>query len=280
MFQGAWEEQARAYRGTGKYENVATGSVAPHEVPHFPFAHQTAVIWLAYASSAYLAGHLSGDSIEPAASVGVGPNGINPDSFLTEQAYWTCSTGPPGLPDRAAYLDNGIIGWKGRQPLRWPEPLDKGFTNTVYEVLEWTSLGSLELPVAARMRTFTPSWHETGGRLVLEMRPFEYEVRATNVTPRMLHSGVFRPNIPGETRIDDQRFTTAETKSGFDYDDKQGRWLTDREAQVLPEYRLALARYSAMKAGTRRVSRWVVCGILAVLMAWPLANLWHRKAGH
>ncbi len=272
QFQGEWEKNAEAYRGTGKFENVAVGIVAPHEVPHFPFAHQAAIIWLTYASACYLSGHSSGDSIQPAASVGVGSHGVNQSSFFTEVARWTCDANSPKLPIKVSYLDNGIIGWNGRQPDRWPKPIDNGFTNTVFETLEQTNLGPITLPVTARMTTFSPAWPEVGGQRVLEMQTYKYELKATNFTLGLLHSGIFQPRVPGNMRVDDQRFTTREANLGFGYDDNVGKWLTDKEAKALPEYQRAAAQVPS------KVARWVVWTILLVLVALPMAVLWRKKS--
>ena len=254
VFQEEWVQIARAHYGTGQYENVAVGIVAPHEVPHFPFQPQSAVIWLAYASGCYFAS-ASSPRLEPAASLGVGPRGVDQTSFLRQKAYWTCSRQPPYLPSSVVYLDDGIIDPKGSggQPLRWPEPLDAGFTNTVYQVLEYTNLGPLELPVRAGMKTFSARFHVTGGRTTSELALFyEYEVQATNFITHLVQTGAFRPRIPGVTLIDDERFTTSDPNRGLSYRQRENRWLDDSEVRALPEYRVAAARASAVVSAAVR----------------------------
>ena len=183
-YQEAWAQAAVLRRGTGNAENVAVGIIGPQEVPHFPFAHQAGAIWLAYASGRYFDAAAS-SRVQPAATLLVlfGRN-VQPNSFALQQAFWSRRPERPGALASAAYLDDGIAGLRGGVPVKWPAPLDVGFTNAVFQALAYTNVGGLSLPTRATLSTFTPQLGAPGPRVVPR---FTYEIVATNLTTRLLH---------------------------------------------------------------------------------------------
>ena len=166
-YQEAWAKAAPLNRGTGSAENVAVGIIGPQQVPHFPFASQAGAIWLAYASTRYFDAAASASRLQPAASqlVLYGRN-VQPNSFALQQAFWSRRPEPPGSLASAVYLDDGIAGLRAGQPVKWPPPLDVGFTNAVYAALAYTNLGALSLPTRATLTTFSPQPVNTELRVV------------------------------------------------------------------------------------------------------------------
>lgn len=275
LFEDEWAKIAKTHQGTGQQENVAVGIITPHQVPHFDFAPESGVIWLAYGSGCYLAAANSA-AVEPAASLGVGPHGVNQASFLEQKAFWSAEKPEPRTPDEVTYLDNGVISSNGAQITRWPTPLDQGFTNTTYQVLDRTNLGVLTVPARAIMKTFYPTFDgESGHNMTAHLILFyDYEVEVTNITTALLHTGGFKPEIPGVTLIDDWRFTTSRKSLGFNYFDREGRWLDDAEAKKLPQFTVAEA--SVPPAPSLKSSRWPFVVVLGVLAIVPIGALFRR----
>jgi len=279
LYQDAWAQTARNKQGTGEQQNVAVGIIAPHEVPHFEFAPESGSIWLAYASSCYFAG-VDTPNLEPAATLGVGPHGNNHASFLKQKAFWNVGKLPIGVPQIVTYLDDGVMKSNNGQITKWPEPLNTGFTNTTSQVLDYTNLGPLNLPLRAIMNTFCPTLNNDSGGLTAKLVLFyNYEVKATNITAQLLYNGDFKPKIPGVTLIDDWRFTTLKKNLGFNYYNRVGRWLEDSEVKKLPEYLLALAptSFQPPPVAVSKNSRWVFLTILAALAILPLWTLLRRE---
>ncbi len=268
-YQEAWARAAALRRGTGSAENVAVGIIGPQEVPHFPFAPQAGAIWLAYASGRYFDGAKS-SRLQPAATLLVlyGRN-VQPNSFALQEAHWSPMEGGPGVPASAVYLDDGIAGIRNGLAVKWPSPLDAGFTNAIYQALEYTNVGSLSLPTRATLNTFAPELGSPGPRVVPK---FTYEIVATNLTTSLLHTGSFKPELPGKTFVNDMRFSTPGNDLHVNYYVSDERWLSDGEVKRLPEFVVATAHASQMRTASNRpggrVSRpvvWVVFGLLAAL---------------
>ena len=279
-YQEAWAQAAALRRGTGNAENVAVGIIGPQEVPHFPFASQAGAIWLAYASSRYFDAATSSSRLQPAASqlVLYGRN-VQPNSFALQQAFWSRRPEPPGALVSAVYLDDGIAGLRGGQPVKWPAPLDAGFTNAIYTALEYTNVGAYSLPTRASLTTFSPQPGDAGLRVV---RRFTYDIVTTNLTTSFLHTGDFRPQLPGKTYLNDMRFSTPGNDLHVNYYLDDGRWLSDNEVKALPEFVVATAQASQMRTASNRrapkVSRPVVWVVFGLLTALPVGTLFQAKA--
>jgi RNA polymerase sigma factor (sigma-70 family) len=279
-YQEAWAQAAALRRGTGNAENVAVGIIGPQEVPHFPFAHQAGAIWLAYASGRYFDA-VTGPRLQPAATLFVlfGRN-VQPNSFALQQAFWSRRQERPGALASAVYLDDGIAGLRGGAAVKWPAPLDAGFTNAVYQALEYTNVGALSLPTRATLTTFAPQLGDPGPRVVPK---FAYEIVATNLTTSLLHTGGFRPQLPGKTFVNDMRFSTPHNDLHVNYYANDERWLTDAEVKQLPEYAVATAQAGQMRTASSRpgakLPRLVVWLVLGVLAAFPIALFFKQKRG-
>jgi RNA polymerase sigma factor (sigma-70 family) len=279
-YQEAWAQAAALHRGTGNAENVAVGIIGPQEVPHFPFAHQAGAIWLAYASGRYFDAATS-PRLQPAATLLVlfGRN-VQPNSFALQQAFWSRRQERPGVVASAVYLDDGIAGLRGGVPARWPAPLDAGFTNAVYQALEYTNVGALSLPTRATLNTFAPQLGDPRPRVVPK---FTYEIMATNLTTSLLYTGGFRPQFPGKTFVNDMRFSTPDNDLHVNYYVSDERWLTDGEVKKLPEYAVAAAHAGQMRTASSRPgargSRQVVWVVFGVLAALPVVFFFKQKRG-
>jgi len=280
-YQEAWAKAAPLNRGTGSAENVAVGIIGPQEVPHFPFASQAGAIWLAYASTRYFDAATSSSRVQPAASqlVLYGRN-VEANSFALQQAFWSRRPEPPGALVSAVYLDDGIAGLRDGQQVRWPAPLDVGFTNAIYTALAYTNVGAFSLPTRATLTTFAPQLGAPGPRVV---RRFTYDIVTTSLTTSFLHTGDFRPLLPGKTHVRDTRFSTPGNDLHVNYYLDDGRWLSDSEVKALPEYAVAVAQARQMRTASNRpaakVSRplvWVVFGLLTAL---PLVFFYRQKRG-
>jgi hypothetical protein len=112
---------------------------------------------------------------------------------------------------------------------------------------------------------------------------FTYEIVATNLTTRLLHTGDFRPQLPGKTFVNDMRFSTPDNSLHVNYYANDGRWLKDGEVKQLPEFAVAAGQAGQKRAaasqpaarGTRQVV-WVVLGLLTAL---PLALFFWQRRG-
>jgi RNA polymerase sigma factor (sigma-70 family) len=281
-YQEAWAQAAVLRRGTGNAENVAVGIIGPQEVPHFPFAPQAGAIWLAYGSGRYFDAATSAQ-LQPAATLFVlyGRN-VQPNSFALQQTLWSRRERRPGVPESAVYFDDGIAGLRGGLAVKWPPPLDAGFTNAVYNTLEFTNVGGLALPTRAMLDTFAPQLGAPGPRVV---RRCSYEIVATNLTMQFLHGGGFQPELPGKTYMNDMRFSTPGNDLHVNYYASDGQWLTDAEVKRLPEFAVAVgqANSKAFASGRpgNRLSRPVVWAVFAVLAALPVVVFFKqsRKGG-
>jgi RNA polymerase sigma factor (sigma-70 family) len=277
-YQEAWAKAAALLRGTGQPDNVAVGLIGPQEVPHFPFAPQAGAIWLAYASGRYFDAATS-SRLQPAATLFVlyGRN-VQPNSFALQETLWSRQERRPGVPASAVYFDDGIAGLRGGVPVKWPSPLDAGFTNAVYSTLEFTNVGGLALPARATLDTFSP---ELGGPMPQVVQRCRFEIAATNLTTEFLHAGSFKPLLPGKTTFRDMRFSTPGNDIHVNYDVTDGQWLEDDEVKRLPEYAVALRQASrAASASSRhahRLSRPVAWAVLALLAALPVVFLFKRR---
>ena len=271
-YQEGWAQAAAQRRGTGGAENVAVGIIGPQEVPHFPMAPQAGAIWLAYASSRYFDAATASSRVQPAASqlVLYGRN-VQPNSFALQQAFWSRRPEPPGALVSAVYLDDGLAGLRNGQPVKWPAPLDAGFTNAIYTALEYTNVGTFSLPTRATLTSFSPQPVDTELRVV---RKFSYDIVTTNLTKNFLHTGDFRPQFPGKTYLNDMRFSTPGYDLYVNYYVDDGHWPTDAEVKKMPEYAAAVAHASQIRIASNRpaakVSRPVVWLVLGLLTALPV----------
>jgi outer membrane translocation and assembly module TamA len=127
----------------------------------------------------------------------------------------------------------------------------------------------LALPARATLDTFAP---QLGDPVPGVVRRFSYEIVATNLTTRLLHTGGFKPQLPGKTYVNDMRFSTPGYDLHVNYYVSDGQWLTDADVKRLPEFAVAVGHASQTSAafsrsgarGTRQVV-WVVLALLAVL---------------
>jgi hypothetical protein len=224
---------------------------------------------------------VTGPRLQPAATLFVlfGRN-VQPNSFALQQAFWSRRQERPGALASAVYLDDGIAGLRGGVPVKWPAPLDAGFTNAVYQALEYTNVGALSLPTRATLTTFAPQLGDPGPRVVPK---FAYEIVATNLTTSLLHTGSFRPELPGKTFVNDMRFSTPGNDLHVNYYASDERWLTDGEVKQLPEYAVATAQAGQMRTASSRpgakLPRLVVWLVLGVLAAFPVALFFKQKRG-
>jgi hypothetical protein len=130
------------------------------------------------------------------------------------------------------------------------------------------------------LSTFAPQLGDPGPRVVPR---FTYEIVATNLTTRLLHTGDFRPRLPGKTFVNDMRFSTPDNTIHVNYYVSDGRWLKDGEVKQLPEFAVAAGQAGQKRAaasqpaarGTRQVV-WVVLGLLTAL---PLALFFRQRRG-
>jgi RNA polymerase sigma factor (sigma-70 family) len=276
-YQESWAQTAALRRGTGNAENVAVGIIGPQEVPHFPFAPQAGAIWLAYASGHYFDVARS-PRIQPAASLFVlyGRN-VQPNSFALQEAHWSRTDQSPGVPASVVYLDDGIAGIRNGVPVKWPSPLDLGFTNAAYQALEYTNAGSLTLPTRAVLNTFGPQLGPPGARVVPRV---SYQVVATNVSLRPLYAGNFKPRLPGKTFVNDMRFSAPAHDLHVNYYASDERWLADDEVKQLPEYAVAVGQASQRRDLVKqpaRLSRPVVWVVFGLLSAWPVILFYRQR---
>jgi hypothetical protein len=261
--------KSRKERGEKVAENVATGNILRGVFPRFPFARADCAgpIWLAYASGWYFR-TLTNNLVTPAACLGV-PSASGTDLYpgdeVIKKAKIVRSENALGTPQRVDYLEDGIHPL-AKKP--WPSPLDKGFTNTVFEIVATTNWNGLVIPLLSRMTTWYASYEgETAGALHVN---HEYEVLTKRIEFAERRSD-YRPMIPGLTSFADTRFSTN-SRLRFSYEGT--KWLTAEEAKNSPEYkRAAKLRGLAVSHSRNRI----VIAIFLCLLLLPLVFVLKRK---
>jgi hypothetical protein len=257
------EDQIRSGKQVGS--NTASGIILNRPVPQFGMNHEIGPIWLAYASGDYFSSLKDEWAFSPL-SRGVGPKG----NIATRDAYkqavrMSRSESSLGIPSKVVFLETNIAGISG---------ID--LTNATFEVLTYTNLGQLRLPLKSLVKTFR-FYREPGTEATTIIVTDEYELTTQSVSSTPARPS-FVPSLDEVTYISDLRFENAQRAPPVFHYYGQGSWLSESHARKLPEYKEALRREHGMTVASSATE--TVRGLLIVLVLVSLpvfAVLWKRR---
>ena len=247
----------------GNRAEVLVHAFADMRPDAFPPDHAgfVSVAWLAYASSCTL-GEEGVGKAPPL--VFMGPRWDQYGHRL--KCTWSSSRAAPHLPEyMVEYADEKVFNFTEEamtilQKPSFPPLYSQGYTNAIYEVLTWTNLGDLRLPLHFRFSRFIP---RVGGVRTNDLDlQLLYDGWASAVSTNRLGEMTLPRSFPQLTRISDYRLGSADDPPII-YMSGKGQVPTLDEAKRI-------------RAGTQARSlplRAVVRVVLAVLVVSP-AFLW------
>ncbi|MEJ5236743.1 MAG: hypothetical protein WHT82_00140 [Limisphaera sp.] len=282
------------------------GLVLPLSVPNFDPCLGT--LWLAYCSAKALAQSPPTDLPPPVTEFvfGGAPTGgwIAPGLEGRLQAWWTLHELPPGLPRHFWMKDPGELRLPHQLGLAHTgiphaPPYNRGFTNLVFHGEAWWKIAHMEIPRVAWLEILAlqdsgpgPMGRTAGGSLVGPPAPrLRVEIQADRAVP-FQGEVTFPPLLPGEGRVHDWRFASADGRPMGVVYWATNRWLERSEIMQLPEYQQIIATWAhqrslheritaepSMTGGQPRSGRGVALAILlfSVLAAIPLYLALRRK---
>lgn len=252
-------------RGETTGDNIVNAWVYSGEILHNSFGHQIAPVWLAYGSSRFLDGNLAG-WMEPVITYGAPSDVYSYQNRYLQEVLIDREPQPPSLPSTVVFLHDGMIRSMTEAELQIPlrTPWHQGFTNAVYQVLSWTNIGSLRLPLESELRTFRTTaepQRRTSDELILYAL---YRIRLDSA--RLGAAVQFPPILPGVAVVSETRLPGV---SAIPYESRTGRWLAP---EALMQTDLYLSKIGARSsAGIRRTIMIVVIGLIALLPVLHLA---------
>ena len=221
-------------------KNVASAVVLPGTIPQEVDDPAISVLWLAYVSGQFLQTNLSGRV--PAFY----PTGFkNPYSLrATKPGTWLLSPYRPFVPEKVIGYDSGTIDtWTNPSYGPWvvppnkltlPSPYDKGYTNFVYEVLQFTNRDGLLLPSNFRITRYTSLF---AGESTVSLRLLSRMEGQLASAALLLERRSTLPEIPGDTVCADYRFAfAAEPVLRYFSYSFNGHWRTDDEVKAMPDF--------------------------------------------
>jgi hypothetical protein len=257
------EDQVRSGKQVGS--NTASGIILNRPVPQFGMNHELGPIWLAYASGDYFSSLKDEWAFSPL-SRGVGPKG----SIATRNAYKQAvrvsgSESSLAIPSKVFFLETNIAGVSGI-----------ALTNATFEVLTYTNLGQLRVPLKSLVKTFR-FYSEPGTETTAMIVTDEYELTTQSVKSTPARPS-FVPSIDEVTYISDLRFENAEKAPPVFHYYRQGSWLSESAARKLSEYKEALRQEDGVTVASSAAATVRGLLIILVLVSLPIfAVLWKRR---
>lgn len=207
----------------------------PVEVPEAYFNLNPTVVppfstftlpWVAYGSGCYLRGVTNGMIQSPVAQDITKPR---TKYWLAPKApaHWRFSSRPPNLLELLVVLRDG-------EALKLPVPFTGRTTNCVYEVLQWTNVAGLSLPLEFKLTRYAPDLEARDSPRLLVDGLFCGV--ATGIAPRLSITN-FTPLISTNTQVADRRFEEEDVEHAIVYMAREGRILTREELRKRPQFR-------------------------------------------
>ena len=203
-------------------------NVSPTVVPAFsPFT----LPWLAYSSSCYLTGITNGMIQSPVAQ---DFSKAKTKYWLAPKApaQWRFSPKPPNLLDLLVVFRDG-------EALELPAPFKGLTTNCVYEVLGWTNLAGMSLPLEFKLTRYALDLKAKDSPHLLVDGVLRGQ--ASSFSPRLSITN-FVPVISTNTQVADRRFEDEDAERAIVYMAKEGRILTYEELKEQPRFRAFMRR--------------------------------------
>jgi len=165
--------------------------------------------WLVYGAAGELKEHLE-PFLPPLGSILL--REIPFDSELMSKLYdnlllradWSLDDQPPHLLSRFVEYRDGKWASRRYSASLIPDEFRSGKTNSQLDILSWTNLGGLHIPVDAQLTTYLANTNQPGGPLQVHL---VHHLIATNVVAGTARRS-FVPKLARATRVVDYRFAT------------------------------------------------------------------------
>ena len=202
------------------------------------------------------------------------------DNDLTLPVLLTRHEAPPRLPERIVYLNDGCWHVTDRQnkpvSYRMNPPFRDGFTNAIFEALDFTNAGRFYLPTRLSMTEFV--LETKGGRQTNLTVGSHFEAAVRVVRTNLTIKG-FLPELWTRTVFIDRRQAVMHTHPQKEL--QYQNWGTRGWPSAVQSVRDSETLYRGLPRPS--ASRWGWAMALMVLIA-PLAliafkGIWQRKAG-
>ncbi len=227
--------------GTKVGSNLSVGNVRRSQVPRFPEAPCSGIVWATYASHCYFA-EVREEMTEIPATLAVRDGAsMNPNEFRLFKTLSSLADSQPKLPRTLTYLSGSL----NFQKKPYPKPFQGGFTNTEYEAISFTNVFGWALPTLSKMSTYVV--YPRRGDAVL-LKRYDYLLRSTNISTSPVSHESFQPKLIGKTLIMEERFNSDELRSimHFAYY-ASNRWPSESQVMALPIYKETLSSVERSK---------------------------------
>jgi hypothetical protein len=205
------------------YFNVNPTVVPPDSTATLP--------WLAYASSCYLLRITNGTIQSP----------LVQDFTKARTKYWLAPKAPAQWRfsrTTPSFLELLVV-FRDGQALGLPEPFSGRITNCVYEVLQWTNVAGISLPLDFKLTRYAPDLTAKDSPRLLVDGLFRGQV--SGVSPRLSITN-FLPILSTNTQVADRRFEDEDAEHAIVYMAKEGQILTYEELKKEPRFRAFMRR--------------------------------------
>jgi hypothetical protein len=232
-------------------------------------------VWLAYASRCAL-GPGKKNMIYPMSFMGPGWPDINGNELKCE-VY--SSTEAPYLPDRIVeYADESVFEFVSGVQQRYlrqpplPELYRQGFTNSIFEVLSWTNINNLHLPLHFQLIRYVPKSHGESNKDLDVLLVYEGygELFDANTTGQI----VLPEKAQSWSRVDDYRYASVGGQP-YLYTSKSGRILSFKELQELKPG--GFSGETIVRSNTILVRSMVIGLMISPLIFLFVWNYWKGK---
>jgi hypothetical protein len=193
------------------------------------------------------------------------------------KASWSLSGQLPYLPESLVeYADKGVFNVVNNFFERWkqktfPQIYKDGFTNAVYEVLNWKNVGGLHIPSHFRLTSYLPMYD--GSRASQLQVQSTYDGYIRTITTTQLDAITVSPKIPTWSRINEYRYGTIDNHP-ITYTSQTGDLLTKNEVLKLMRGGVQFAAKSNIIASRHRKIIWACFFCLTML---PICILLFKK---
>ena len=203
-------------------------SVNPTVVPQFS---TFTLPWLAYGSSCYLSEIKDGMIQSP----------VVQDFTKAKTKYWLAPKAPAQwrFSTQGPGLLQSLVVYRDGEALELPEPFRGRTTNCVYEVLRWTNVAGMTLPLEFKLTRYTLNLHaKDSPRLLVDGL---FLGLASGISSHLSITN-FAPVISTNTQVTDRRFEDEDAEHAIVYMAKEGRILTCEELKKEPRFRAFMRR--------------------------------------
>jgi len=201
-------------------------------------------------------------------------------------AVWNASAQPPYLPAAVTeFADANVFSrvaadvekWTG---VRLPAVYADGYTNAIYQVLEWTNAAGVHVPRHFRMVGFVPRAHGTAPEQLDVRVAYEGTIRALNVGAS--NPVVLPLQFPRWSRIMEYRYGRTNGQP-YVYTSESGSPLGKEDLvggrHIAAEEERALVRMRAVRGGKRVPVLAAIVGMSALFLGVAVALVRKRSRG-